>query len=291
MKGIMLAGGSGTRLYPITISVTKQLLPVYNKPLIYYPLAALMLAGVRDILIISTPQDIGRFRQLFKDGKHLGLKFSYAVQKTPGGIAEAFLIGKEFIGKDSVWLILGDNIFFGRGLSSLLKESFAGNRGATIFAYQVRDPQRYGVVEFSPDGKALNIEEKPKKPKSNLAVTGLYLYDSHVCDMAEKLRPSARGELEITDLNRIYLKAGKLKVEILGRGFAWLDTGTYDSLLEASDFVQVVEKRQGLQIGCIEEIAYRMGYIDASGLERLIKSLEKTNYGEYLKSVIKEKLS
>lgn len=288
MKGIILAGGSGTRLHPITIPVTKQLLPVYNKPMIYFPLAALMLAGVKDILIISTPKDLPKFRELFGDGNRLGLNFSYAEQKEPGGIAEALIIGEKFAGDDNVWLVLGDNIFFGHGLPKLLKEAVRTNKGATVFGYYVSDPERYGVVDFDKNGKALSIEEKPQKPKSNYAVTGLYYYDSYAPQKAKSLKPSARGELEITALNNDYLKNGNLNVKIMGRGFAWLDTGTYDSLLEAADFVRIVEKRQGLQIACVEEIAFRLGYIDKNRLEKLAEPLKKTSYGKYLLEIIKE---
>ncbi len=282
MKGIILAGGSGTRLHPITIPTIKQLLPVYDKPMIYFPLATLMLAGVRDILIISTPKDLPRFRDLFGDGGHLGLNFSYAEQKKPKGIAEALIIGEKFIGNDNVWLVLGDNIFFGHGLPDLLKDAAGTNKGATIFGYSVSEPERYGVVEFDSNGKVLSIEEKPQKPKSDYAVTGLYLYDSKAPEIAKSLKPSARGELEITAVNNEYLKTGRLNVEIMGRGFAWLDTGTYDSLLEAADFVRIIEKRQGMQIACIEEIAYRLGYINKKQLEKLARPLEKTSYGKYL---------
>lgn len=287
MKGIILAGGTGTRLHPITIPTIKQLLPIYDKPMIYFPLSVLMLAGARDILIISTPKDLPRFKDLFKDGSHLGLNFSYAGQKEPGGIAEALIIGEKFIGNDNVWLVLGDNLFFGNDLPHRLKDAATANRGATIFGYSVSDPERYGVVDFDKNGKVLSLEEKPKKPKSNYAVTGLYLYDSKAPGIVKSLKPSARGELEITTLNNEYLKMGKLNVQILGRGFAWLDTGTYDSLLEAAEFVRIMEKRQGLQISCIEEIAYRWGYINAKQLKNLARPLEKTSYGKYLLEILK----
>ncbi len=288
MKGIILAGGSGTRLYPITIPTIKQLLPVYDKPMIYYPLATLMLAGVREFLIISTPKDLPRFKDLFGDGSQLGLKFSYAEQDEPRGIAEALIIGEEFIGNENVWLILGDNLFFGHGLPELLREAYEENEGATIFGYFVSDPERYGVIEFDEKGNVLSIEEKPKKPKSNYAVTGLYLYDSEAPEIAKSIKPSWRGELEITDVNNEYLRRGKLKVKLMGRGYAWLDTGTHDSLLDASDFVRIVEQRQGLKIACIEEIAYRMGYIDKEQLEKLAQPLKKTGYGKYLLSILDE---
>jgi glucose-1-phosphate thymidylyltransferase len=288
LKGIILAGGSGTRLYPVTIPVIKQLLPIYDKPMIYYPLAVLMLAGVRDILIISTPKDLPRFEEIFGDGKCLGLGFSYAEQDEPRGIAEALIIGEEFTGNEDVWLVLGDNIFFGHGLPDLLREASKQNEGATIFGYYVSDPERYGVVEFDKTGKVLSIEEKPQKPRSNYAVTGLYFYDSNGPKIAKSIKPSARGELEITDVNNEYLKMGKLSVKLMGRGFAWLDTGTHDSLLDASDFVRIVEKRQSLKIACVEEIAYRLGYIGRERLKELIGPLEKTNYGKYLLDIIKD---
>ena len=289
MKGIILAGGSGTRLYPITIPTIKQLLPIYDKPMIYYPLATLMLAGVRDILIISTPKDLPRFQDLFGDGSQLGLNFSYAEQQKPRGIAEALIIGEEFIGNENVWLVLGDNIFFGHGLPDLLKETSQQKEGATVFGYYVSDPERYGVVEFDKEGKVISIEEKPEKPKSNYAITGLYYYDREAPKIAKELKPSHRGEIEITDLNLEYLKKGKLNVKLMGRGFAWLDTGTHDSLLDASDFVRIVEQRQGLKIACIEEIAYRLGYIDAEQLEKLAQPLKKTGYGKYLLKLLEEK--
>lgn len=285
MKGIILAGGKATRLYPITKSVCKQLLPVYNKPMIYYPLSVLMLAGIRDILIISTAQDIPNFRHLFEDGAALGLNIQYAVQPEPKGIAEAFLIGEKFIGDDSVCLILGDNLFFGDKLTAQLKIATSWSEGATIFAYNVKDPARYGVVSFNDQFKATSIVEKPKNPKSRWVVTGLYFYDQNVVKYAKKLKPSARGELEITDLNKIYLKQGKLNVQLLGRGFAWLDTGTYDSLIEASMFIKTIEDRQGLKVGCIEEIAYRMGFINASELKNIASSIN-TTYGEYLCQIL-----
>ncbi|MBI5624207.1 MAG: glucose-1-phosphate thymidylyltransferase RfbA [Elusimicrobia bacterium] len=289
MKGIILAGGAGTRLHPITIPTIKQLLPVYDKPMVYFPLATLMLAGVRDILLISTPKDLPRFRELFGDGSRLGLRMSYAPQPQPKGIAQALVIGERFIGEDPVWLILGDNLFFGHGLSDLLGKAAAENPGATVFGYYVSDPERYGVVDFDAKGRALSIEEKPARPKSNFAVTGLYLYDRRAPKLARSLRPSARGELEITALNNEYLGRGELQVKLMGRGFAWLDTGTYDSLLEAADFVRIVEKRQGLQIACIEEIAYRLGYIGRKQLLKLAEGLDKTAYGRYLRDVADER--
>lgn len=288
LKGIILAGGSGTRLYPITIPTIKQLLPIYDKPMIYYPLATLMLAGIRDILIISTKRDLPSFIELFGDGHDLGLNFSYKVQDEPKGIAEALVIGEEFIDKDNVWLILGDNIFFGHHLQEMLATASQRKDGATVFGYNVSDPERYGVVDFDKDGKVLSIEEKPEKPKSNYAVTGLYYYDSNAAEMAKNLKPSERGELEITSLNNEYLKAGKLNVELMGTGFAWLDTGTYDSLLDAATFVSIIEQRQGLKIACIEEIAYRLGYIDKAKLEELAQPLKKNSYGKYLLNIIRE---
>ncbi|PKL50263.1 MAG: glucose-1-phosphate thymidylyltransferase [Nitrospira bacterium HGW-Nitrospira-1] len=285
MKAIILAGGSGTRLYPVTISVCKQLLPVYDKPMIYYPLSVIMLAGIRDILIISTPGDLPGFRDIFRDGSQLGLHFSYKEQQQPNGLAEAFLLGEEFIGSDDVCLILGDNVFYGHGLTEMLRkavEDVSEKQGATLFGYYVNDPERYGVVEFDQAGNVLSIEEKPKKPKSNFAVTGLYFYDNKVVEIAKGIKPSWRGELEITDVNREYLNRGRLRVELMGRGYAWLDTGTHDSLLEAGDFIATIEKRQGLKLACIEEIAYSLGYIDNDQLLRLAEPYKKNGYGQYL---------
>lgn len=287
MKGIILAGGSGTRLYPLTIAISKQLMPVYDKPMIYYPLSTLMMADIREILIISTPQDLPMFQKLLGDGKNLGCSFEYAVQEIPNGLAQAFVIGEKFIGKDKVALILGDNIFYGSGLSTLL-QSNNNPDGGVIFAYHVQDPQRYGVVAFNKDNQVISIEEKPFQPKSNYAVPGLYFYDNEVIEIAKNLTPSARGEYEITDVNKVYLTNQKLKVSVLNRGTAWLDTGTFASLMQAGQFVQVIEERQGLKIGCIEEIAYRRGFIDAAQLEQIAQPLLKSGYGEYLCNILKQ---
>ncbi|CAK8720262.1 Glucose-1-phosphate thymidylyltransferase 1 [Candidatus Electronema halotolerans] len=290
MKGIILAGGSGTRLYPLTQVISKQLIPVYDKPMIYYPLAVLMLAGIRDILLISTPEDLPRFSQLFGDGSQLGLNISYAEQPRPEGLAQAFLLGKKFIGRSAVSLVLGDNIFFGPGFQQIVKRcrNLKNNEGGIIFGYLVKDPERYGVVEFDAEKNVVSIEEKPAKPKSRYAVPGLYFYDNSVVEIAESIKPSARGELEITDVNRTYLQQGRLRVELLGRGFCWLDTGTHESLQQASAYVQAVQDRQGLKIACIEEIAWRMGYIDAEQVEQIAQQMLKNQYGQYLMAILRE---
>ncbi|MBX7230189.1 MAG: glucose-1-phosphate thymidylyltransferase RfbA [Burkholderiaceae bacterium] len=289
-KGIILAGGSGTRLHPVTLGMSKQLLPVYDKPMVYYPLSALLLAGIRDILLISTPQDTPRYQQLLGDGKHWGINLSYCVQPHPDGLAQAFILGRNFVGLNPSALVLGDNIFYGHEFAPLLNKAHHREAGATVFAYHVQDPERYGVVEFDSAQRAISIEEKPTTPKSNYAVTGLYFYDNQVCDIAASVKPSTRGELEITSINNVYLNQGQLKVEIMGRGYAWLDTGTHDSLLEASQFIAALERRQGLKIACPEEIAYRQGWITAEDVARLAQPLAKSSYGQYLLKMLSEKV-
>ncbi len=288
MKGIILAGGSGTRLYPITKATSKQLVPIYDKPMIYYPLSVLMLAGIKDILLISTPEYVGRFEELFGNGHEIGLNIEYAIQEEPRGLADAFIVGADFLGDDAVALVLGDNIFYGAGLSEKLQEAALKTSGATVFGYQVKDPERFGVVEFDKDGKALSIVEKPEQPKSNYAVTGLYFYDNDVVEIAANVKPSARGEIEISDINQAYLDRGDLDVQVMGRGYAWLDTGTHDSLLEASSFIATIQKQQNLKVASLEEIAYRMGYIDIAQLEKLAQPLKKNDYGQYLLRIVDE---
>ncbi|WP_273729828.1 glucose-1-phosphate thymidylyltransferase RfbA [Leuconostoc mesenteroides] len=288
MKGIILAGGSGTRLYPITKATSKQLVPIYDKPMIYYPLSVLMLAGIKDILLISTPEYVGRFEELFGNGHEIGLNIEYAIQEEPRGLADAFIVGADFIGDDAVALVLGDNIFYGAGLSEKLQEAALKTSGATVFGYQVKDPERFGVVEFDKDGKALSIVEKPEQPKSNYAVTGLYFYDNDVVEIAANVKPSERGEIEISDINQAYLERGDLDVQVMGRGYAWLDTGTHDSLLEASSFIATIQKQQNLKVASLEEIAYRMGYIDIAQLEKLAQPLNKNDYGQYLLRIVDE---
>lgn len=288
MKGIILAGGSGTRLYPITKATSKQLVPIYDKPMIHYPLSALMLAGIREVLLISTPEFIGQFQELFDDGSQFGISIKYAVQDQPNGLAEAFIIGEEFIGGDSVALVLGDNIFYGAGLSEMLQRAAKNEKGATVFGFQVKDPERFGVVEFDENMKAVSIIEKPENPKSNYAVTGLYFYDNSVLEIAKSIKPSPRGELEISDINEIYLEQGKINVQVMGRGYAWLDTGTHDSLIEASSFIATIQKQQNLKVASLEEIAYRMGYIDLAQLELIADECKKNDYGQYLLRIVKE---